>query len=188
MAENPTRRAGLADAGITVLAERGARGLTHRAVDEVAQVPRGTCANYFRSRADLITALVDRIETRLTATPEFLEPLAGRTPDKQLYADYLKGVIGRLLADPHVALALFELRLEAARRPELASALGAWRRRSFADDVAFAGSAGLPGGPTEIALLHFAVDGLVLDHLTVPLDADLDVNTMAEALATRILP
>ena len=39
MARNDDRRRALADAGLEVLADAGARGLTHRAVDRAAGVP-----------------------------------------------------------------------------------------------------------------------------------------------------
>lgn len=52
----------VADAAVTVLATRGLRGLTHRAVDAEATLPQGSTSNCFRTRAELITAIVDRLE------------------------------------------------------------------------------------------------------------------------------
>lgn len=187
MARNDERRLTLADAGIRVLAEEGARGLTHRAVDDVAGTPRGTASNYFPTRDDLISALVYRIAERLTPDPEADSSGAARTPDRELFADYLRDVVRRLSADPHVSLALFELRLEAARRPAVAKALGAWRQRAFEQDVSFNDDSGLPGGQTEIALFHYAIDGLMLDHLTAPLDTGLSVNVAINEFVDRIL-
>lgn len=187
MARNDERRFALADAGIRVLAEEGARGLTHRAVDAAASAPRGTASNYFPTRDDLIAALVDRIEERLTPDPLSVDPDRRRSPDRALFADYVRDIIRRLSADPHVSIALFELRLEASRRPSVAATLGAWRQRSFDADVAFNAEAGLPGGRTEIALFHYALDGLMLDRLTVPLDTDLSIDTVVNELVDRIL-
>lgn len=187
MVRNNERRSALADAGILVLAEQGARGLTHRAVDAAADMPRGTASNYFPTRDELIAALVDRIGVRLTPDPAAIPSLASRSPDRALFADYLRDVVRRLTSDPHVSLALFELRLEAARRPAVAQTLGAWRQRAFQDDVAFNADSRLPGGPTEIALLHYAVDGLMLDRLTVPLDTGLSVDAAIDEFVRRIL-
>lgn len=184
MARNDDRRAALTDAGIRVLAEEGARGLTHRAVDAVAGVPRGTTSNYFAKRDDLVAALVDRIATRLTPVPG---TVPDAHPDEALVEAYVRDVVRRLRTDPHVPLALFELRLEAARRPSVAAALGTWRQQAFADDVAFNAQAGLPGGRTDIALLHFAIDGFMLDRLTVPLETGLDDETIIHELVQRIL-
>lgn len=188
MARNPARRTALADAGIAVLAEQGARGLTHRAVDAAAGVPRGTASNYFSSRDDLVGALVERIEERLTPDPAVPGPPPPEGSDRERFAHYLRDVVRRLTADPHVALALFELRLEAARRPEVARTLGAWRRSAFADDLAFHTTAGLPGGRADLALVHHAVDGLVLDRLTAPLDPETGLDAVVDALADRLLP
>ena len=187
MARNNERRSALADAGIRVLAEEGARGLTHRAVDAAAGTPRGTASNYFPTRDDLISALVDRIGERLTPDPEVVAAPDTRPPDRALFADYLRDVVRRLSADPHVSLALFELRLEAARRPAIAATLGAWRQRAFQEDVAFHGDSGLPGGQTEIALFHYAIDGLMLDHLTAPLDTGVSVDAAIAEFVDRIL-
>ena len=93
----------------------------------------------------------------------------------------------RLSIDPHVSLALFELRLEATRKPTVATALGAWRQRAFRDDVVFNAATGLPGGRTEIALLHYAIDGLMLDYLTVPLDTGLTIDAAVNEFVERIL-
>lgn len=187
MARNEERRTALADAGIRVLAEEGARGLTHRAVDAAAGTPRGTASNYFPTRDDLISALVDRIGERLTPDPEAVSSRSARPPDRELFADYLRDVVRRLGIDPHVSLALFELRLEAGRRPAVAKALGAWRQGAFRDDVAFNEDSGLPGGQTEIALFHYAIDGLMLDHLTAPIDTGLSVDAAIDEFVDRIL-
>ncbi|NNG19922.1 TetR family transcriptional regulator [Naumannella sp. ID2617S] len=66
MPDRPTfeRRDQVADAAVSVLAERGARALTHRAVDAAAGVPAGSTSNYFRTREALIQAVVDRLEQR----------------------------------------------------------------------------------------------------------------------------
>lgn len=188
MAKNDERRAALADAGLRVLAREGARGLTHRAVDAEAGVPRGTASNYFASRDALVDGLVARIGERLTPDPEVHAQLASRAPSRELFADYLRDIVARLLADPDVTLALLELRLEAARRPSVAETLGGWMRAGFAGDVAFNESAGLPGGRTEIALFHYAVDGLILDRLAVGIDTAVPTDDIIGELVERLLP
>ena len=54
-----TRQVG--DAAIAVLADHGARGLTHRAVDQAAGLPPGTTSNYARTREALLTLALTRI-------------------------------------------------------------------------------------------------------------------------------
>lgn len=188
MARNENRRSALADAGLTVLAREGSRGLTHRAVDSAAGAPVGTCSNYFRSRTALLEGLAVRIYERLAPDPVDLERLAGRTPSRALFADYVRDIVRRLVAQPEVTLALFELRLEAARRPEVAALLGERMREGFRADVAFNEAAGLPGGAGDIALFHYAVDGLVLDRLTTSIDPDSATDEVVELLVERLLP
>ncbi|UGS25902.1 TetR family transcriptional regulator [Microbacterium resistens] len=188
MAKNDARRAALADAGLAVLAREGSRGLTHRAVDEAAGVPTGTTSNYFRSRDALMAGLFERIGARLAPTPEDLALRAGQRPSRALFADYLRDIVRRLCADREVTLALFELRLESARRPELSAVLAPWLRAGFEGDVAFNETAGLPGGRREIVLFHYAIDGLLLDRLTTPIDPDLPVDDVVDALVDGLLP
>ncbi|MCT1477771.1 TetR/AcrR family transcriptional regulator [Microbacterium sp. p3-SID336] len=187
MVRNEARRRAIADAGLTVLAQEGSRGLTHRAVDAAAGMPTGTTSNYFRSRDALIEGLVDRIGERLAPTPEDLERRAAGTPGPALFADYLRDIVRRLTADRDVTLALFELRLESGRRPELAALLGAWQRAGFDADVAFNTAAGLPGGRKEIALFHYAIDGLLLDRLTTPIDPGSSTDDVIDALVAGLL-
>lgn len=187
MARNEGRRGALADAGIRVLALEGARGLTHRAVDAAAGTPRGTASNYFPTRDELISALVDRIGERLTPQNDDGPRVADGPAGRELFGAYVRDVVRRLSADPHVALALFELRLEAARRPAVATALTAWREHAFEADVVFNARSGLPGGRTEIALFHYAVDGLMLDQLTAPLETGLSLEDAVEEFVDRLL-
>lgn len=78
-------------------------------------------------------------------------------------------------------------RREAVRRPGLARILGDTLRRGFRDDVAFHAASGLPGGAFEVALLHYAVDGLLLDLLTISIDAGFDPDEVVSALVARLV-
>lgn len=187
MARNDERREQIADSAIEVLAGGGARGLTFRAVDAAAGLPTGTTSNYFKSRAALIDAVAERILARLAPRQDTLDSLGGRSADHDLYADYVRDVVRRLLADRMAGLAWFELRLYGSREPALGETIAAWLRQGFEADVTFAESVGLPGGREEVALLHFAIDGLLFDLLTVPIDADIDVSLAVDTLVARIV-
>ena len=188
MARNDDRRRLIADAGLAVLAREGARGLTHRAVDLEAGVPTGTTSNYFRSRDALVAGLVTRIGERLGPTDDDLGTRAAQPVGPALFADYLRDIVRRLTTEREVTLALFELRLESTRRPEVAAVLHEWQRTAFAGDVAFNDDAGLPGGRREIALFHYAIDGLLLDRLTTPLDPETSTDDIVDALVDGLLP
>lgn len=184
MARNEQRRRALADAAITVLAAEGPRGLTHRRIDAAAGTPRGTASNYFATRDAVVAGIVERIGERLAPDAAVGKALEAKFDGIELYAAYLRDVARRLLEDRESAVGLFELRLEAARSPEVAAALDAWRGEAFAADLAHRQQRGLPGGADEVRLFHFALDGLVLEAVTRGVD---DVDAVVDDLARRIL-
>ncbi|MFI9787438.1 TetR/AcrR family transcriptional regulator [Kitasatospora sp. NPDC051984] len=119
----PTR---IADAAIAVIAERGLRGLTHRAVDEAAGLPVGSTSNVARTRSALLEVALVRIAEVEAAgmvgdvpTRPVGDGAAARRLLVQVVADGLDQALtpaGRVLT-----VARIELALEAARRPELRS-------------------------------------------------------------------
>lgn len=170
-----------------MLSDGGMRRLTHRAVDAEAALPQGTCSNYFRSRALLLHALAERALERLAPTEDRLAELATLGEGVDASVDYVRYIVERLLGAPEPSRALFELRLEASRDAALAELVGGTLRQAYAQDVAFNEGRALRGGALEIALLHFAIDGLVFDQLTMALDPDLGVDDVVDALVRRIL-
>lgn len=188
VAKNDERRRALADAGIRVLAREGARGLTHRAIDREAGVPLGTASNYFRSRSALVEGLISRVWEVISPTERDLAERAGRVPDRALFADYVRDIVRRLTQHRDATIALFELRLESGRRPELEAIMGAWLRAGFDADIAFNQSVGLPGGRREIALFHYAIDGLLLDRLTASIDPETSTDDIVDDLVLAIMP
>ena len=134
-------RAGqVADAAIAVLAEHGARGLTHRAVDQAASLPSGTTSNYARTREALLTLTLTRI-TEL----DLAEGAAGVTGTG--LADHVARMVHQWIIEPgrrQRFLARLELAFEATRRPELRAAydeMGRGFRTEAARLLAAAGSA-----------------------------------------------
>ncbi|MFG2790311.1 TetR/AcrR family transcriptional regulator [Streptomyces sp. NPDC048419] len=151
----------VADAALALLAERGMRGLTHRAVDEAAALPQGSASNVARTRQALLELAVRRLadrEARVLALHELPEPGAG-----------LAGLVDALALATHRALtrnreltlARYELALEATRRPELRTyfdTAGARFRDQLTGMVAAMGSA----DPARHALSLVAwADGLM---------------------------
>ncbi|MET9658177.1 TetR family transcriptional regulator [Streptomyces sp. NPDC006510] len=130
-----TSRADLiADAALALLAERGMRGLTHRAVDERAGLPQGSTSNHARTRQALLEAAVRRLavrEARVLAPGEL--PVPGATPEngpatpgnaptagaEALVAGLALALHRYLTRHPELLLCRYELALEATRRPEL---------------------------------------------------------------------
>jgi DNA-binding transcriptional regulator YbjK len=122
-----TRQVG--DAAIAVLAEQGARGLTHRAVDQAAGLPSGTTSNYARTRAALLTLALARIAELDAAEgagdaegASDASELSGSGVSGAELAEGLALMLDRMIHSPGVrsrVIARFELALEATRRPEL---------------------------------------------------------------------
>lgn len=115
-----TSRADLiADAALALLAERGMRGLTHRAVDEHAGLPQGSTSNHARTRQALLEAAVRRLaerEARVLAPAGLLAPAAG---PQGLVAALASALHRYLTRHPQLLVCRYELALEATRRPEL---------------------------------------------------------------------
>lgn len=186
MVANPERRAEITDAALGVLGENGSRALTHRAVDKAAGVPLGTTANYFPSRTGLLLAMAHRIFDRLSPDPHRVAELAGLAPE-QATVEYAAYATERLLANRTLALALVELRLEAARQPEVRRVLEPFLRQAFTADASFHDDQGLPGGSLSVLVMHHLVTGVVLDALTVPLDpSQSPVDEVRHVVATLL--
>jgi hypothetical protein len=113
--------------------------------------------------------------------------LAARRPSRALFGAYVHDIVDRLTADRDVTIALFELRLEATRNEVVADQLQEWLRTGFAADVAFNEAAGLPGGAREIALFHYAIDGLVLDRLSVSIDPEVPARNVVDDLVRGLI-
>lgn len=106
----------IADAAITLLAERGMRGLTHRAVDEVAGLPPGSTSNLARTRAALLELTLARLtDLEIQA---FSSTITG-PPDPEDLPELMAQTLMGQLGDRRRTLARYELALEATRRPEL---------------------------------------------------------------------
>ncbi|MFE8992130.1 TetR/AcrR family transcriptional regulator [Streptomyces collinus] len=131
----PSRSDLVADAALALLAERGMRGLTHRAVDEAAGLPQGSTSNLARTRQALLELAVRRLadrEARVLALHEMPDPGAGPGP----LADALALAAHRAMTGHRaLTLARYELALEATRRPELRAFFDATGAR-FRDQLA----------------------------------------------------
>ncbi|MFF1413906.1 TetR/AcrR family transcriptional regulator [Streptomyces sp. NPDC058289] len=171
--ERGDRRTLIADSAIDLVAAAGLRGLTHRAVDGAAGLPAGSTSYYFRTRTALIGACYARLaELDLGdfdggAAPSSTDRDAMPSPtDRDAAAAAVAALLYRWLTTGRSRqLARFELSLEAARNPELATELhraGRGSRDLAAGILAALGAA----RPVESAELLVAwADGLLYDRL-----------------------
>lgn len=140
----------VADTALALLAERGMRGLTHRAVDEAAGLPPGSTSNHARTRLALLETAVRRLAERegsvlLPAELPLARPRTGPPPGPDALADVLSLALHRYLTRHRsLLISRYELALEATRRPELRAVYDAAGRRfrePLAAMMAAAGSA-----------------------------------------------
>lgn len=120
------RRTLIADAALTVIGERGIRGLTHRAVDETAALPPGSTSYYCRRRVDLMSLTLQRLYALDAADiAGVTERLQAGTRDAAAITREVSALVVRWLEAPARTrtIARFELFLAASHEPELQSLL-----------------------------------------------------------------
>ncbi|MFJ6698815.1 TetR/AcrR family transcriptional regulator [Streptomyces sp. NPDC091272] len=182
----------IADAALSLLVGRGMRGLTHRAVDEVAGLPQGSTSNYARTRQALLEAAVRRLavrEAHALGMAELPGPATNapagtdRDParDTEALLDLLARVLhGYLTGHRDLLVARYELSLEATRRPELREFYDATGRAGFREPLEAMMTAAGSSTPERHALSLVAwVEGLMYScaagsyHSSVPSEEEL---------------
>ncbi|MEU1728488.1 TetR family transcriptional regulator [Nonomuraea sp. NPDC005692] len=164
---NPARRRALTDAAIALLASSGVHGLTHRAVEKEADLPPGTASNYFRNREALLVAAAERIVELHLADTGRATDLAAEQP--ATLADLLTESLltaATTLRDRY--LAIFELQLEAVRRPVLAAALAGLSGAAARITAGQHDKLGLPVPRERIPILIALYEGALFTLVTAP--------------------
>lgn len=188
MRQNPARRTALLDAAIEVLAREGSRGLTLRALDAEAAVPKGTATNYFSNRAELLAQVLRRIQERLTPDETQLGDTMKDKPSHDLVVTLLKQLLARMREDRSSYLALLEMRLEATRRPELHAELSRFMAEQLDANIDFHLGANLPGDRIGVVLIYLAMTGALVDDLTVPdVLAPFSLDELISEMTARLL-
>ncbi|MFC6079809.1 TetR/AcrR family transcriptional regulator [Sphaerisporangium aureirubrum] len=148
---NLGRRRALADAAIDLLASSGVHGVTHRAVERLSGLPTGTASNYFRSREALLVAAAERVVELHFADMDRAAGQHEAGDDVRLVDLLTESLLGAATTSRDRYLAIFELQMEAVRRPVLASAL-----------------AGLQGTATRFTAGHHDELGLAIPREKIP--------------------
>ncbi|WP_158590268.1 TetR/AcrR family transcriptional regulator [Deinococcus sp. RM] len=165
MRQNPARRTALLDAAITLLAQRGSAALSFRNLDEVAALPVGTAANYFRTRADLLLQVTRHALVRLRPDTQ---TLATALEHPTRHAAILQHLLERMQRERDSTLALLELRLLARRHPDIQDAFRATMRENLALSRQFSETQGLTRGDDEFLMGYLLLSGFVFEELTLP--------------------
>ncbi|MFI0371425.1 TetR/AcrR family transcriptional regulator [Actinomadura sp. 1N219] len=180
------RRERLLDAAISVLGERGMRGLTHRAVDAAAELPAGSASNHFRTRDALLDAVVERFAARERAGWDEVAAHVSPTTPREL-AQALT-VFAHDATGPRrtLTLARYAILVEAGIQPSLRARLaetGARVNAWFTNWLRIAGSAD-PERDAPIIMNHWT--GVVLHQLANP-DPAFDPSAQISALVTSVV-
>ena len=157
------RMAALADAAIHVVATKGMRGLTHRAVDAQAGVPTGSTSAYFRTRKALVEGVVQRLADLDNA--EVVEARVDVPLDPDRLAEGVAHVLDHWMTTARErTLARYACLLEATHHPELRGILTHGERpRAQARELLAALGAQDPERQSR-ELVAF-LDGLLFDRL-----------------------
>jgi DNA-binding transcriptional regulator YbjK len=158
------RRRDLCDAAIELLAEDGARGLTHLRVDRRAGVADGTTSFYFQTRSALLRGATDRVvQLDVADFTAAMSAIDGSGDDRvdSLLARLAEQAM-RTAVEPERsrARARFELLMIAARDPELGAVFQALMDRFVAiseEAVAQVQPVGVPPDRALIKEQAFAV-------------------------------
>jgi DNA-binding transcriptional regulator YbjK len=122
---DPGRRDRLIDAALTVIAERGVAGTTHREIARVADVPLGSMTYHFTSLDEVLAEAFGRHADSIARV--FDERLAAAADRDAAVAAVVTLVSEDLLGSGHPTA---ELYVAAARNPALKAVTQAWMRRS----------------------------------------------------------
>jgi DNA-binding transcriptional regulator YbjK len=154
----------LTDAAIRLVASRGMRGLTHRAVDTEAGVPPGSTSAYFRTRKALVEGVVRRLSDLDLADSAPLVAQASPTSLDQL-AEAIATVLDHWMTTGRDrTLARYACLLEATHHPELRGILAHGARpRAQARDLLE--RLGVPDPTERSHTLVAFLDGLLFDRL-----------------------
>ena len=117
------RRRELCDAAIQLLAEDGAKGLSHLKVDARAGVPDGTTSFYFRTRSALLHAVAERMVELDLATLQAVADSPGLEDGSS--GSTLAKLVIQSGEEPQLSRtkARYELTMQATRDPAIAATL-----------------------------------------------------------------
>ncbi|GII05662.1 TetR/AcrR family transcriptional regulator [Planobispora takensis] len=125
---DPGRRDRLIDAALTVIAERGVAGTTHREIARVADVPLGSMTYHFASLEEVLAeAFTRHAESAARVFDECLGSARDRT---EAVEAVITLVSGYLLGSQYDLVLSVELYVAAARNPALRAVTQAWMARS----------------------------------------------------------
>jgi DNA-binding transcriptional regulator YbjK len=164
------RREAILRATLELIAAHGADGVTHRAVAAAAGVPLSATTYWFSSRDELLEeTLRYAARAEIERFERLVLELAGRELSVGEWAQALASALaGEVDAHRDRHLALFELALEAGRRPALRPEAEQVRATQLRLAEMGARAAGSDDPAADAPIIVAAVTGLMFDRLAAP--------------------
>jgi DNA-binding transcriptional regulator YbjK len=181
---NMSTRARILDAAVELLGTQGLKALTHLRVDMVAGVPKGSTSNYFRTRAALLTGVVERLAELDLA--ELVSPPSPPADVDAFVALLAHAVESATTASRTRTIARYVLFLEGTHNEDVRRPLLAGRTffRSFVETTTERLGA---TDPVAAATAITAVgDGMIIHRVTV--DPEADVFAPINAVVRAFVP
>ncbi|GAB3192832.1 TetR/AcrR family transcriptional regulator [Nesterenkonia suensis] len=151
-------REALLEAVVHVVAERGLRGLTYRAVADRAQVNNTLIAHHFGSRDALLVAAVEWAAERSLR-------LSDLSTVTRIDSEFARTLVDLVRTEPDLQVFQYEMVLESRRRPELRPAVAAFYRQYIGSLTQALEAQGYHGAPVLARVIFAALDGLVIQEL-----------------------
>lgn len=170
------------DAAIELLGTQGLKALTHRRIDQTAQLPPGSTSNYFRTRDALLTAVADAIVTR-----EMAGAGAAFAPGSiDEFVDGLVALVDHITRDQRtVTTARLVLFMEASHDPALREALSRGRALIATAMVPVLRGLGASDPHTAAGAVMACSEGLILHRIAR--HDDTDVRPVLDLVARAAL-
>jgi DNA-binding transcriptional regulator YbjK len=181
------RRAGAASG---VLGTSGIHALSHRVVDDRAELPAGTAANYFPTRDELLTAAARRVFGLHIAAMEADDSQVAGPVGPGGLAELIGGALyGGAVHHRTRYLAIYELSLEATRRPALAEALSEMLSAALDVTIGQHRALGLHTTPAQVQVLMTLFGGVLLTLTAGPPEAVTPdaADTLARCLVAGVM-
>ncbi len=183
--------AALGKAAVQVLAVKGARGFTHRAVDQCAGLPEGTASRYARSREALFelainTLFIEEWEAAANATKYKIRTISTAAE----FVDACVNGTLALLEAPEKYRARRELQLEATRSPALRRLFRPARAAFVAEMAEGIKGLGVTDAYAHADVLMAVIDGVLHRQLVLdepPLSRQ-QLTALYQAYVSSIVP
>lgn len=147
----------------------GLRALTHVRVDERAGLPRGSTSNYFRTRAALLSGVVDWIAERELAEVGAAVSAESAAALVDLLCELFEYVTQQNRSMTAARLVLF---MEASHDPSLLEGVSRGRTAMESSVIAVMTRLGAPDPAVAAAALMACLEGLILHRIVRHDDSD----------------